>query len=74
VAGLAADPRRAVTLFGAASKLREGVETPVQLPWSIWLEPAMAEARAALPEGIADKAWESGRLMSLSGLLALARE
>ena len=74
VAGLAADPRRAVTLFGAASKLREGVETPVQLPWSVWLEPAMAEARAALPEGIADKAWESGRVMSLSGLLALARE
>jgi len=40
VAALAADPRRAVTLFGAASKLREEIETPVQLPWSIWLEPA----------------------------------
>ena len=74
VAGMAADPRRAVTLFGAASKLREEVETPVQLPWSIWLEPAMAEARAALPERIADKAWESGRAMSPAELLALARE
>src|SRR6266404_1491713 len=42
-AGVAADPRRAVTLFGAASKLRDEVETPVQLPWSIWLEPAIAE-------------------------------
>src|SRR5439155_88374 len=55
--GAAADPRRAVSLFGAASKLREEVETPVQLPWSIWLEPALAAARAALPEGVADRAW-----------------
>jgi non-specific serine/threonine protein kinase len=74
VAGMAANPRRAVTLFGAASKLREEVETPVQLPWSIWLEPAMAEARAAVPERIGDKAWESGRAMSSAQLLALARE
>jgi DNA-binding CsgD family transcriptional regulator len=74
VAGMAANPRRAVTLFGAASRLREMVETPVQLPWSIWLEPAMAEARAALPEGIADKAWESGRAMSSARVLLLARE
>jgi non-specific serine/threonine protein kinase len=74
VAGMAADPRRAVTLFGAGSKLREEVETPVQLPWSIWLEPAMAEARAALPESIADKAWKSGRAMSTGQVLALARE
>ena len=73
-AGVAADPRRAVTLFGAASKLRDEVDVPVQLPWSIWLEPTMAEARAALPERIADKAWESGRAMSLAQLLALARE
>jgi len=74
VAGMAANPRRAVTLFGAASRLREVVETPVQLPWSIWLEPAMAEARAALPDGIFDKAWESGRAMSSTQVLALARE
>jgi non-specific serine/threonine protein kinase len=74
VAGAAADPRRAVTLFGAASKLRDEVETPVNLPWSIWLEPAMAEARAALPQRIADRAWESGRAMSSAQLLALARE
>jgi predicted ATPase/DNA-binding CsgD family transcriptional regulator len=67
VAGMAANPRRAVTLFGAASRLREVVETPVQLPWSIWLEPAMAEARAALPERIADNAWEAGRAMSSAG-------
>ena len=73
-AGAAADPRRAVSLFGAASKLREEVETPVQLPWSIWLEPAMADARAALQEGIAKKAWESGRAMSPAQLLALARQ
>ena len=74
VAGTAADPRRAVTLFGGASKLRDEVETPVQLPWSIWLEPAMAVARAALPERIASKAWDAGRAMSSAQLLALARE
>ena len=72
-AGAASDPLRAVSLFGAASKLREEVETPVQLPWSIWLEPAMAAARAALPEGVADRAWESGRAMSAAQLMALAR-
>ena len=74
VAGMAANPRRAVTLFGAASKLREEVETPVQLPWSIWLDPAIAAARAALPGRAADSAWESGRAMSSAQLLALARE
>ena len=74
VVEMAADPRRAVTLFGAASKLREAVETPVQLPWSIWLEPAMAKARAALPKKIADRAWEAGRAMSTAQLVALARE
>ncbi len=74
VAGMAANPRRAVTLFGAASRLREMVETPVQLPWSIWLEPAMAKARAALPDRIADKAWESGRAMSSTQVLALVRD
>jgi len=74
VTGLAADPRRAVMLFGAASRLREEVDTPIQLPWSIWLEPALAKARAVLPERIAEKAWESGRAMSPAQLLALARE
>jgi tetratricopeptide (TPR) repeat protein len=33
VAGIAIDPRRAVRLFGAASRLREEVEIPVMLPW-----------------------------------------
>jgi non-specific serine/threonine protein kinase len=74
VTRLATDPLQAVALFGAASKLREVVETPVQLPWSMWLEPAMAGARAALQEGIAKKAWESGRAMSPAQLLALARQ
>ena len=74
VAGMAVDPRRAVRFFGAASRLREEVEIPVMLPWSIWLEPAMAAARAALPDRIADKAWESGRAMSSTQVLALARE
>jgi non-specific serine/threonine protein kinase len=74
VAGMAVDPRRAVRFFGAASRLREEVEIPVMLPWSIWLEPAMAAARAALPPGAADKAWESGRTMSTGQVLALARE
>ena len=74
VAGMAADPRRAMRLFGAASRLRDEVEIPLMLPWSIWLEPAIADARAALPPGAADKAWESGRTMSTGEVLALARE
>jgi DNA-binding NarL/FixJ family response regulator len=40
----------------------------------MWLEPAMADASAALQEGIAKKAWESGRAMSSAQLLALARQ
>lgn len=74
VAGAAADPRRAVIMFGAASRLRDEVETPIQLPWSIWLDPAMAEARAALPDRIADKAWKAGRALSSAKLRALAHE
>jgi non-specific serine/threonine protein kinase len=74
VTGMDRDARRAVKLFGAAARLREEVETPVMLPWSIWLEPAMAHARAALPRDAADKAWESGRKMSTGQLLALARD
>ena len=73
VAGLAADPGRAVTLFGAAARFREEVQTPVQLPWSIWLEPAMAKARTSVPEKVAERAWNSGRAMSSAQLLALAR-
>ena len=73
VAGMDKDARRALKLFGAASRLREEVEVPVMLPWSIWLEPAMAGARAALPSDAADKAWESGRTMSAAQVLALAR-
>jgi predicted ATPase len=60
VAGMAANPRRAVTLFGAASRLRDEVEIPLQFPWSIWLEPAIAEARQALPPDAGHRAWESG--------------
>jgi predicted ATPase/DNA-binding CsgD family transcriptional regulator len=73
VAGFDNDARLAVKLFGAASRLREEVETPVMLPWSIWLQPAIANARAALPSDVADKAWESGRMMSVAELVALAR-
>ena len=74
VAGMDKDARRAMKLFGAASRLREEVETPVMLPWSIWLEPSMAAARAALTPDAADRAWESGRTMSRAQLLALARD
>src|SRR5258708_39948633 len=71
---MAADPRRTVRLFGAASRLRDEVEIGIQLPWSIWLEPALAEARAALPAGAAERAWESGRALSTGQAQALARE
>jgi non-specific serine/threonine protein kinase len=74
VAGMAANPRRAVTLFGAASRLRDEVEIPVQFPWSIWLEPAIAEARQALPPDAGHRAWESGRALPMAQVLTLARE
>jgi predicted ATPase/DNA-binding CsgD family transcriptional regulator len=74
VAGMAEDARRAVKLFGAASRLRDEVEIPIQLPWSIWLEPAIVDARTALPPAAFDRAWESGRAMPMSQVLTLARE
>ena len=74
VAGMAEDARRAVKLFGAASRLRDEVEIRIQLPWSIWLEPAIADARAAVPPAAFDKAWETGRAMSMSEVLTLAHE
>jgi non-specific serine/threonine protein kinase len=73
-AGMPAGPSRALTLFGAASRLREEVESGLALPWSIWVEPLIAEARAAVPAAAADKAWESGRGLSTAQVLALARE
>ena len=74
VAGMAANPRRAMRLFGAASRLRDEVEIPITLPWSIWLEPAMTEARGALSPDAATKAWDWGRALSTGQVLALARE
>jgi non-specific serine/threonine protein kinase len=74
VASMTENSRRAVKLFGAASRLREEVEIPVQLPWSIWLEPAMADARAGMPPAAFDKAWNGGRAMSPAEALAIARQ
>jgi DNA-binding CsgD family transcriptional regulator len=74
VAGMVEDPRRAVKLFGSADRLREEVEIGIQLPWSIWLEPAIADLRAAMPPEAFVRAWQSGRSMSTGDALALARE
>jgi predicted ATPase/DNA-binding CsgD family transcriptional regulator len=68
------EARRALILFGAASRLREEAETPAGIPWSIWLDPVIAGALGALPSDAANKAWESGRLMTNAQVLAMARE
>ncbi len=67
------DPVRALTLYGGAERLREEVETRLGLPWSIWVEPGIDAARAALATDAANRAWEAGRALRPEALVALAR-
>ncbi|MEO8898344.1 MAG: LuxR C-terminal-related transcriptional regulator [Candidatus Dormibacter sp.] len=71
-AATATDARQAVTLFGAASSLRDEAESPASLPWSRWIEPAIVAALSALPKEIGDKAWNAGRAMSAPRVRDLA--
>ncbi len=67
------DPVRALTLYGGAFRLREELETPVGPPWSIWIEPGITAARAALDAHTANQAWQAGRALRPAALVALAR-
>lgn len=73
LAAASADPRLALSLFGAAAKLRLEVESPMGLPWSRWHDPVAAVARDALPKEAADAAWTAGQSMSATQVLAEAR-
>ena len=67
------DPRRALTLFGAAQRMRLEVDLKLVVPWSLHVEPAIAEARAALPETDAEAAWNAGLAMKPAAAVAQLR-
>ncbi|MGI8799019.1 MAG: LuxR C-terminal-related transcriptional regulator [Pseudonocardia sp.] len=66
------DPARALKLYGGAARLREEMETPVGLPWSIWVQPGVEAARAALGAK-AEAAFQAGRALRPEALVELAR-
>jgi predicted ATPase/DNA-binding CsgD family transcriptional regulator len=59
-ADLGVDNRRALTLFGAAERMRTEIDTVLGVPWALRVKPDMAMARAALPEAEAEAAWRAG--------------
>jgi predicted ATPase/DNA-binding CsgD family transcriptional regulator len=54
------DDRRAMTLFGAAERMRTEIDTMLGVPWALRVKPDMARARAALTEADAEAAWRRG--------------
>jgi hypothetical protein len=67
------DPMKAMTLFGAAQRIRDDLETPLGPPWVRWVEPAIEQARTALPAQIAEAAWRTGQEMSTAEAVAMVR-
>jgi DNA-binding NarL/FixJ family response regulator len=70
----AGSAKDALTLFAAADRMLEEVETALGLPWTIWVDPAIAAARAGLSDKEAAAAWEAGRAMTSKQVLALVRQ
>jgi predicted ATPase/class 3 adenylate cyclase len=64
----------AIKLAGAHDSLRERVGGPPGAIGGIMEGDPAADARAHLPEDVAQRAWEEGRAMSLEESVALARE
>ena len=67
------DPRRALTLFGAAQRMRLEVDLMLTVPWSLHVEPAIAEARTALAEADAEAAWNAGLAMEPAAVVTQLR-
>jgi DNA-binding CsgD family transcriptional regulator len=72
-ANVGVDDRRALTLFGAAERMRIEVETMLSVPWALRVKPDMARARAGLPEAQAEAAWRTGLATPPEDLLARLR-
>ncbi len=64
------DDRSALTLFGAAARMRIEIETTLSAPWSLRVEPEMLRARATLPPAAAEAAWHMGFTMPHAQLVA----
>jgi non-specific serine/threonine protein kinase len=64
VAASTARPERALRLAGAASAIRESIQSALSKPDQEILDQALSIAREALPEGAARAAWEAGRVMT----------
>jgi non-specific serine/threonine protein kinase len=65
LAGVAAAPRRAARLWGAANALRQEIGAARSVPESIAYERQVKPVRAILTAEAFDQAWDEGRAMSL---------
>ena len=72
VAREAGRPDRAVTLLGAASRLREVAAAPMLEPERVEHEAQLAKLRAALGPAEFERAWAEGRGLSTDAAVALA--
>ena len=70
----ASDPRYALRLFSAASRLRSMMGPPVAEPWRPRVDTGVREARAALSAAEADAAVESAKALTSETLLAEVRD
>jgi non-specific serine/threonine protein kinase len=68
------DAVRALTLLGAAARMREEVAAPQFSHWRPWPERAIATARGALASRKADEAWDNGEAMGPARVIALLRQ
>src|SRR5207247_3895084 len=63
----------AIRLAGASASLKERVGGPPGAIGGLLEGDPVAEARAHLPEDVADRAWDEGRSMDVDQAVALAR-
>jgi predicted ATPase/DNA-binding winged helix-turn-helix (wHTH) protein len=72
LAGVAAAPRRAARLWGAANALRQEIGAARSVPESIAYERQVKAVRAILTAEAFDQAWDEGRAMSLDDAVRYA--
>jgi hypothetical protein len=65
-------PERVLRLASAAAGMRERLKTPLSAVEQEEMERVLRDARAALVETTAAKAWEEGRTMSLEETVGYA--
>jgi predicted ATPase/DNA-binding CsgD family transcriptional regulator len=67
------EPAQALTLFGAAARMRDESATPLGPPWEARVRRAIQDARTGVSGREADSAWATGYSMSAGTILSDVR-